>query len=197
VRGASLEHVLQSASLDMDAALAIIDGIAAGLCAMHEARVAHLDIKPANIILRAGEGDGAKTPVLVDFGLAGRKLRPGCGSPHYGAPEVWSQKLADVTPTPFPADAYAFAALAYELLTGHVLVTGESMIAVVAAHIAGTAGREPLARLAAQPGLGPVAELIIGGLARDADRRLTMAKLRAGFAALAPTLRARAWPLPA
>ena len=29
------------------------------------------------------------SPVLVDFGLAGRKIRPGCASPHYGAPEIW------------------------------------------------------------------------------------------------------------
>jgi hypothetical protein len=202
VLGPTLEHVLQGGALDMPGALAVIDGIAAGLVAMHEHRVAHLDLKPANIILRGERASGAApvwpaahVPVLVDFGLAGRKLRPGCGSPHYGAPEVWSQKLADATPQPFPADAYAFSCLAYELVTGQVLVTGESSIAVVAAHLSGQAGRDALARLARLPGCAPLAELLAAGLRRDAGQRPPLARLRAGLASMAPVLRERTWPL--
>jgi serine/threonine protein kinase len=200
VQGPTLEHLLHGGALDMAGALAVIEGIAAGLEAMHEHKVAHLDLKPANIILRADSTPAAgrarpPVPVLVDFGLAGRKLRPGCGSPHYGAPEVWSQKLADATPQPFPADAYAFCCLAYELLTGQVLVNGESMIAVVAAHLSGQAGREALARLARQPGCAQVAELLAWGLHRDAPKRPSMAKLRTGLGSLAPSLRERSWPL--
>ena len=48
---------------------------------MHGVGVAHLDIKPTNVVIRKGEA-----PVLVDFGLAGRQIRLGCGSAPYGAP---------------------------------------------------------------------------------------------------------------
>jgi serine/threonine protein kinase len=216
VQGPSLENTLQTSSLSMPAALDIIDGIAAGLAAMHEQRVAHLDIKPANIILRDAPrpieaprltdtlrpgqvplAAAPPVPVLVDFGLAGRKLRPGCGSPHYGAPEVWSPKLAETNPDPFAADVYAFACLVFELLTGQVLVTAESMIAVVAQHLSGQAGRKPLAKLAETKGLAPLAETLVTALNKDAARRPKMADLRKRVKDLAPALGNRRWPLPA
>ena len=46
------------------------------------------------------------SPVLVDFGLAGRHLRPGCGTANYGAPEIWG--TGDRSRA-IPADVYAFA----------------------------------------------------------------------------------------
>ena len=57
---------------------------------MHGVGVAHLDLKPTNVVMRKG-----KEPVLVDFGLAGRHLRLGCGSGPYGAPEVWGLITGD------------------------------------------------------------------------------------------------------
>ena len=92
VRGPTLEDVLDRRELDTAGAFALLDGVAAGLAVMHRAGIAHLDVKPANVVLRAGSA--GPIPVLVDFGLAGRRIRPGCGSPHYGAPEVWSEALA-------------------------------------------------------------------------------------------------------
>ena len=95
----------------MPLAFAILDGIAAGLEAMHAAGIGHLDVKPANIILReTAAADrlaaGARRrrprlpPVLVDFGLAGRKVRPGCASPYYGAPEVWDRWCSGLAAEP-------------------------------------------------------------------------------------------------
>jgi hypothetical protein len=190
VRGPSLERVLEVHELDLGRALALIDGIAAGLEAMHAARVAHLDLKPANVILR----EGTAAPVLVDFGLAGRNLRPGCGSPHYGGPEVWSAtSRSDVEP--FPTDVYAFGCLAYELLTGEVLVTGDSLQAVLAQHLGGRAGKDALGRLARQRGTAGLADLLAAALTLEPSQRPKIGRLRAGFAAVAPDLRDRPWPL--
>ena len=189
VRGPSLEHAIEVAGLDVAGALALIDGIGAGLEAMHAAGVAHLDLKPANVILR----DGSSVPVLVDFGLAGRSLRPGCGSPHYGAPEVWIAATR-VRFEPFPADVYAFGCLAYEILTGEVLVDGESLSAVLGRHLSGQASAG-LARLAAEPATAPLADLLAAALSHDAADRPPIAGVRAGFAAIAPDLAGQAWPL--
>jgi serine/threonine protein kinase len=189
VRGASLESLLDRGELDTGRALAVLDGVAAGLEAMHASRIAHLDIKPANVILRDTEPGAA---VLVDFGLAGRSLRPGCGSPYYGAPEVW-KTVGD--PPPEPADVYAFACLTYEVLTGQPLVKAPTPVAVVTAHLSGTAGHEPLRALAASPGLGPLAQLIQTGMLREPAARPRITEMRQRLAALVPALTSRAWPL--
>ncbi len=186
VPGPTLERVLDVGALDVAGALRLLDGIAAGLQTMHEARVAHLDLKPANVILR----EGTSTPVLVDFGLAGRRVRPGCGSPHYGAPEVWSGRD---TGEPYAVDVYAFACLAYELLTGHVLIGGDSLKDVLTQHVGGAAerlAREHFARLRT-----PVGEVLGAALARRAAQRPTIHRVRAGLAALAPELARQTWPL--
>src|SRR5205823_15127298 len=103
VRGTNLERTLELEALDMRRALAIIDGLLAGVEAMHRVQIAHLDVKPANVVPRDGSGEA----VLVDFGLAGRRLRTGCGSLHYGAAEVWTESSSGLEP--FPADVYAAA----------------------------------------------------------------------------------------
>ena len=190
VRGSSLESLLDRGELDVARALSVLDGVAAGLEAMHATRVAHLDVKPANVILRDPEPG---TAVLVDFGLAGRSLRPGCGSPFYGAPEVW-KTVGD--PPPEPADVYAFGCLAYEVLTGHPLVKAPTPIAVVTAHLTGTAGREPLRALAAAPGLRGLAQLLESTLVREPAARPRIGEMRQRLAALQPALAAMPWPLP-
>src|SRR5690606_34836532 len=78
IAGASLDRILRSNTLTMERAFLYLDGILAGLEAMHAVGVGHLDLKPSNVILRDGI-----TPVLVDFGLSGRHLRPGCGTLEY------------------------------------------------------------------------------------------------------------------
>ncbi|HEY4239376.1 MAG TPA: hypothetical protein VGM88_06145 [Kofleriaceae bacterium] len=185
VRGPTLERALEG-TLDLPRAFAIIDGLLAGLDAMHGVQIAHLDVKPANVILRDG------VAVLVDFGLAGRRLRAGCGSVHYGAAEVW---LARQTMPPFAADVYAAACVAYELLANQVLVGGESVKEVVDQHLSKTPGAAPLAALERDPRLRPLAELLRAAVSRDASRRPTAARLRAGFAAISPDLRGLSWPL--
>jgi serine/threonine protein kinase len=189
VRGASLESTLEAGELEMTRAVAIIDGLLAGLQAMHEVRIAHLDVKPGNLVLREGSGEG----VLVDFGLAGQHLRVGCGSVQYGAAEVWNDSAQVVEP--FPADVYAAACVAFEVLTGQVLIRGDSIQAVLGQHFSRAPGGHMIDRLERTSQLAPLAELLRAALARDPARRPTTARLRAGFAAIAPELRRLRWPV--
>ncbi|MGE0547724.1 MAG: protein kinase [Kofleriaceae bacterium] len=190
VRGTDLERTLEVSTLDMPKAFAIIDGLLAGIEAMHKVQIAHLDVKPANVLLR----DGAGNAVLVDFGLAGRRLRPGCGSAHYGAAEVWTDAASI---EPFGADVYAAAAVAYEVLTRALLFQGDSLKQVIDGHFVKQPGAQLLASLEKRPKCGPLAELLRAAVARDPKRRPTAARLRAGFAAIAPDLRNVAWPIQA
>jgi serine/threonine protein kinase len=93
VEGPNLERLLEARRLDVATVLDLLDGIAAGLEAMHAAGIAHLDLKPANVIVRDAPGQ-RRAPVLVDFGLAGRRVRPGCGTLDYSAPEIWGSSPA-------------------------------------------------------------------------------------------------------
>jgi len=188
VRGTNLERRLEGADLTMPSALAIVDHLLAGLQAMHEVSIAHLDVKPANLVLREGSGDA----VLVDFGLAGRRIRFGCGSVHYGAAEVWTEGASS---EPFPADVYAAACVAFEVLTNHVLIGGESIKAVLDQHFSRQPGGELLSRMERIRRFAPLAELLRAAINRDPKRRPTAARLRAGFNAIAPDLRTQTWPI--
>ena len=83
------------------------------------------------MILRGGD-----TPVLVDFGLSGRHLRPGCGTIEYCAPEVIGVVPEGHQPSPLATDIYAFACMAYELLTAQLLFDAEDETTLISQHIA-------------------------------------------------------------
>jgi len=193
VDGPSLESTLGQGLGSIDAAFEILDGIAAGLEAMHREGVAHLDLKPSNVIMRDSE-DGRPAPVLVDFGLAGRRLRPGCGTAHYGSPEAWqAREQTDASPT--PADVYSFACLAYEVLTGELLFEGSSALAVIHDHLVHDGDPLGVARLCNDPVLGPVGELLRMALRADPTLRPSIEEMRACLAEQRERLRGREWPL--
>src|SRR5262249_20522439 len=128
VRGTNLERTLEAGGLTMQRALAIIDDLLAGLEAMHAARIAHLDIKPPNLVRREGAGHA----VLVDLGLAGRQIRAGCGSAYYGAAEVWTEDPSKLEP--FPTDVYAAACVSFQVLTQSLLIRGDNLQEVIDQH---------------------------------------------------------------
>lgn len=189
VRGTNLERTLETPTLTMPRALEIIDDLLAGLEAMHAVRIAHLDVKPANLVLRDSTGKA----VLVDFGLAGRHIRVGCGSAHYGAAEVWGDDASKLEP--FPTDVYAAACVAFEVLTDQVLMRGDNLKDLLDQHFAAQPGGDILAKLVRHARFASLGELLRAAVSRDPRRRPTVSRLRAGFAAIAPELHNVQWPI--
>lgn len=187
IRGAGLDRLIRSRSLTAGSALRYLDGILAALQAMHGAGVAHLDIKPSNVILRDGQ-----TPVLVDFGLSGRQLRPGCGTLEYCAPEVLG--LVE-SKSPQPADMYAFACTAFEALTFELLFDAEDETSILSAHIGHDGWPEKLARLAYLPESAEIARLLAACLRRDPKNRPTASQARRALRDLTPKLSSVSFPL--
>ncbi|MEQ9078357.1 MAG: serine/threonine-protein kinase [Sandaracinaceae bacterium] len=197
VEGPTLERVVETGALDLRQTFAILDGIAAGLEAMHGVGVGHLDVKPSNVILRdadplAGENG---TPVLVDFGLAGRHLRPGCATSNYGAPEIWGLLPKGHQPSPIAADIYAFGALAFEILTGRTLVNGDSDVAIITAHLSHDGDFRGLDWLTRDPNLAQLAEVLRGALRQDPRARTPIRELRQQLRDVQPLVSVRRWPL--
>ncbi len=193
VEGTPLDRLVEARGLDTTRVLEILDGVLCGLVAMHATGVGHLDVKPSNVVLRRGG-----QPVLVDFGLAGRHIRPGCATGPYGAPEVWGALDGRADLSPPKADVYAFACLAFEALTGRLLFDAPSEMAQIATHLAHDGFPGPLKALAAQSsasGLTGLAELLFSALRRDPRDRVTAEALRKGLARLTPSLAKRPWPI--
>lgn len=199
VEGPSLERIKETAGLDMPRALTVLDGVARGLLAMHEVGVGHLDLKPSNVILNDPDGPGPamETPVLVDFGLAGRKIRPGCATANYGAPEVWGLIPKGHTPTPMGADVYAYGCLAYEVLTGKELFDGPNEMAILSTHLQHDADLPALDAFTAQKELAPVGAVLRSALRQDPRKRATMAQIHEALAGSLQRLEGARWPLAA
>jgi eukaryotic-like serine/threonine-protein kinase len=121
VKGVSLRSAIRPAGLDLEFAAAIVREVGQALSAAHVEGVLHRDLKPENIMLET-LSNGGQHAKLIDFGIA--KVRDSqdavstelgmlAGSLHYMAPEQFLGAPASVA-----SDIYAFAAIAYELLTG-------------------------------------------------------------------------------
>jgi hypothetical protein len=189
VEGLTLERLLQTRGLDTARALRLLEDVLRGMEAVHAVGVGHLDLKPSNVVLRRGE-----EAVLVDFGLAGRHIRPGCATGPYGAPEVWGSEDAGNLP-PAKADVYAFGCIAYEVLTGRVLFDAPNEIAQVAMHIVHDGRPKPIEKLAGDESLEPIAELLSSTLRRNPADRPTATAVREQLARIGSTLAHRAWPI--
>lgn len=216
VEGPTLQRLIDTRVLETDRVLAILDGVAAGLEAMHAIGVGHLDVKPGNVILRASEEviplstdfdlsrtqrvsriplapGGEVMPVLVDFGLAGRKIRPGCATSGYGAPEVWGHVPEGHEPLPMAADVYAFACLTYEALTGEELFRGPNHLAVLTSHLTHDGRPRGIAKLTGKDALLELAGVLQLGLRSDPRDRCTIREMRRRLAEL--DLRRWPWPI--
>lgn len=124
------ERLKRAGPMRPEEALPLLQDMAEGLAAAHDAGVIHRDFKTANVVL-VPSPDGGVRAVVTDFGVA-RSLQneetstitePGrlVGTPAYMAPE--QVEGAEVTPA---ADVYGLGVVMYEMVTGRRPFEGES-----------------------------------------------------------------------
>jgi eukaryotic-like serine/threonine-protein kinase len=190
--GQSVEKLVRSRAVTTPTAFQYLDGILAGLAAMHAVGVAHLDVKPSNVILR-----DEHTAVLVDFGLSGRQLRPGCGTLEYCAPEVLGVVPEGYTPHATMADMYAFGCTAYELITGNLLFDADNEMALMSQHVSHDGWPPRLLELAQIGNVKGLAVILAACLRRDPRARPTADATRIALRTAVQKLglAAMQWPL--
>lgn len=123
VEGESLSDRIQRGPLPPDEATSLLIQAADALAAVHGLGILHRDIKPENFMVAK---DGRLK--LMDFGIArgdGRRLTTTSaflGTPAYAAPEVLNG--AKATPG---SDRWSFSLTAFEMLTGTLPFTADSV----------------------------------------------------------------------
>lgn len=120
VPGRTLEHWLEQAERPpVEAVVRLGVAMAHAVHSLHQQNVVHLDLKPANVLVR---DDGSV--VLLDFGLSchahfpdllAEQLRRAVGSPAWMAPE----QVVGVRGDP-RSDIFAIGVMLYQLLTGEL-----------------------------------------------------------------------------
>ncbi len=167
------QEIRDKGKLTPEQAMPIIEQMAAGLGAAHEAGIVHRDFKSANVLLVPSERatDGVRA-VITDFGLARDTGQGGArltgtldvvGTPAYMAPE--QLKGGEITPA---TDIYALGIVMYEMLTGAVPYSGDTAIAMALRRLSEPA---PSPR-ASVPGLDPKWEAtVLQCLQRDPSDR--------------------------
>ena len=116
--GGSLSELVDRGALNEDVALRYVRELADALRYIHQQNVLHLDVKPANVLLRSnGEA------VLIDFGISKRyddeggqtSTTPVGISKGYAPVEQYNQGLTSFSPA---TDIYSLGATLYKMLTG-------------------------------------------------------------------------------
>jgi serine/threonine protein kinase len=132
VEGRAVDAIIeQQGALPLSVCTAILRASSAGLAFAHEKKVVHRDIKAANILV---DRDGRV--MVSDFGIA-RALEDVSltasgmmiGTPYYMSPEqCGGQKVSP------QSDQYSLGIMGFQMLTGEVPFTAESMVGVIQHH---------------------------------------------------------------
>ena len=143
VEGPTLADRIARGPLALDEALTIARQMADALEAAHEKGIIHRDLKPSNIKI-AGHG----VVKVLDFGLAkvwdGAPQSDLAGSPRLTATDIGERTILGTPAYMSPeqargqsldrrADIWAFGCVLYEMLTGRVALSGETVSDTIAA----------------------------------------------------------------
>ena len=127
VEGRTLRDAIPEGGMEMSRASNFIRQIGQALSAAHGKGVWHRDLKPENIMISTLAG-GEEHVKLIDFGIAGIKdsvfaasKTNVAGSLTYMAPEQFAGQPSA------SSDLYAFAIVAYEMLTGRIPFPEDSL----------------------------------------------------------------------
>ena len=168
VEGGDLhEEIERGGPLSVERTMLLVDQIAGGLDAAHDAGLVHRDVKPGNVLVR---GDRA---YLTDFGLTRRIEDEGTsrltqegefmGTLDWASPEQLEQ--ADIGP---PADVYALGCVMFACLTGHAPFEDDAPAKVLAAHLT----EDPPKATKLRPDLPREIDAVIErAMAKDASER--------------------------
>ena len=172
--GASVEAVVElDGPQSPGRVIRVMEMVAGGLAEAHSIGIIHRDIKPANIFLcrQGGELDIAK---VLDFGLVKVVEGPkdanlthegvATGTPQYMAPEA----LADPDNVDGRSDIYALGAVAYYMLTGEQVFTG-NVVEIIGHHLH-TEPTPPSERLGRELPV-ELEAVVMQCLAKDPDQR--------------------------
>lgn len=187
VPGEPLDALLEQQVLSVSEALVILRDVATALENAAGRGIAHRDVKPANVFVlpdgHAKLGDFGLARIATDQSIFRTTTDTIGGTPAYLPPEV---AMGTAEPDA-RSDAYSFAVMAYEMLTGRLPFVGRGIMGLIAAH-----AREPV----------PAPETVLSGFPAPASAALLSALVkepeqRAGPLALVAALEAvpmDAWP---
>ena len=186
--GPSLSAILrEKPAMPAEQVAELVDQLAAGIAAAHQAHIIHRDLKPSNIV-RHQETEARHVWKIVDFGVSKLMSHEGTltegrvvGTPGYMAPEQARGLDVDAR-----ADLYALAAVAYRVVVGRPPFSGPD----VASTLYAVVHTMPL-RPSRAAGLPAAVDAVLAiGLAKRAEDRFPGpgAFARALRAALAGTI---------
>ena len=180
--GTLREELTRRHKLPPGDALRVLEGVAAGLDAIHHLGIVHRDVKPSNILL----GDDGAVKV-ADLGIAAvpDRTRITTSGTIFGSLSYMAPEQLDAAPSTPAIDVYALSAVAYEVLSGEKAHPETNPVAL--AHAIATQPPPDLRKAWHQ--VPPVAaDLLAYGMAKDpGDRPSSAGELvRRLRAALAP-----------
>ncbi len=174
VQGESLfERMRVEKQLPVAEALRIGSEVAGALSHAHERWVAHLDVKPGNILLSNGHA------MIADFGIA-RAICRSCrgsaamsdmivGTPEYMSPE----QGAGLDQLDGRSDIYSLACVLFEMLTGSPPFAGKNPEVIVHQHL----GADPPSAGALRSEIPEAVDRVLArALEKDPEKRLATAE---------------------
>ncbi len=176
LHGTSLRDRLDQGPVSVEETAELVQQIGSALAAAHALGVVHRDLKPENIFLVEEPGD-TNRPFLakvLDFGISkilGNTAltmdREVLGTPYYMAPEQAAGRRDQMDGR---TDQFALGCIAYEMLSGKLPFTGQTIMEVLGAILNGEP--EPIERLV--PGLpDSVVNAIHRALSKEPNQRFS------------------------